>query len=627
MLKKLSLDKTKIYEKTFALEQIAKMLYHFVAGTPGVQEIGAEQGDIPIWDDFVIKNHDLSTTYVQIKRQTTDFCKDKENEGVIRTTYVKGKSPGQLRELNTLDKTMEALAKATMNNSHEKDKFWFCFPGEKIYIKKELTIQELRRFKENIKDTTQGEDLKKMADADASAKNIYLWLTTWCGFRDWNHIVSAFKRLEINMIEYETDIERRAKDLLERMFVFTDIDTVKALIFNFLDENSTYAGSFRPREMLKVLQDYLLPQIDRWTLFQADRLSWSIAGINDLEDIERAHAVAKAFWTEHRYRNDLKIFGKYSKNCKITKSLMHIALHQKYMISSQCGNAEEWEQHIKNAVGGTLGTGEDDCGDIHVHKDKNEYSYLEYRRLDTLCKKEDYSKLLEDELYLITLEDVAEKIDKKIENLNACELRDKLELCWNDWFEKLKDSPEQLQELFSSILHPQAEGNSVSGELRVGCKTTGLISEAMFLLMVVVVVLSKSNIYDWAILDNDLCVKVIGLMYWSGSADSEKDIVEIDDYRNINQLLAGENEEILILSGTKTAASDLLSTDLTENSAHNGLLTDRKQPQIVISNERKWKRLIQEGKMDEIRDHLKAQIKKYNLVKSNSIEHVIGGEK
>ena len=46
MLKKLSLNKTQVYEKCIAIEQIANMLKFYIKGVPCSQEIGAEQGDI-----------------------------------------------------------------------------------------------------------------------------------------------------------------------------------------------------------------------------------------------------------------------------------------------------------------------------------------------------------------------------------------------------------------------------------------------------------------------------------------------------------------------------------------------------------------------------------------------------
>ena len=57
---------------------------------------------------------------------------------------------------------------------------------------------------------------------------------------------------------------------------------------------------------------------------------------------------------------------------------------------------------------------------------------------------------------------------------------------------------------------------------------------------------------------------------------------------------------------------------------NNGLITDRKQPRAVISNEIKWNRIIQEGRIEEIRKCIKEQIDNYNLVNSNSIDDVIG---
>jgi len=72
MLAKLRLDRTKKYELSIAVFEIAQMLAAFIEGRKHILSIGAEQG-IKGWDDFVVEESNGSHLHLQIKRQQTDF--------------------------------------------------------------------------------------------------------------------------------------------------------------------------------------------------------------------------------------------------------------------------------------------------------------------------------------------------------------------------------------------------------------------------------------------------------------------------------------------------------------------------------------------------------------------------
>lgn len=278
MLRKLSLNKTQNYEKHIAVEQIAKMLVDYVRGIECSVEIGAEQGNISAWDDFVITNNDLSSIYIQVKRQTTSFGTQKDE--IIRN-YDKS---GKLRELSPFDETLKSLAEAVSGDGHEKDHFWICLPEDtSIYIKRNLTVREFRVVLEDVREVTRGVDLQNLASVKPKTKDVFSWLTTWCGFKDWDHVVKGLKLLEIRSFGFEQDMESRAKDTLKAVFSISDIGIVYNYIWKYIDSNSTYAGAFRPRGLLGELQKYLSPGIERWTMFKTDGCSWVIFGINDLE--------------------------------------------------------------------------------------------------------------------------------------------------------------------------------------------------------------------------------------------------------------------------------------------------------------------------------------------------------
>lgn len=73
MLAKLRLDQTGTFEKLVGAHEISKMLVSFIEGKVHPLEIGAEQGGIEKWDDFVIQQDLKRRTHIQIKRQTDSF--------------------------------------------------------------------------------------------------------------------------------------------------------------------------------------------------------------------------------------------------------------------------------------------------------------------------------------------------------------------------------------------------------------------------------------------------------------------------------------------------------------------------------------------------------------------------
>lgn len=616
MLKKISLDKTKIYERCIALEQITQMMCNFALGRSYKQEIGAEQGDILKWDDFVIVNEDASKTYIQVKRQSTDFWTGASGETVQRNTNKKG----EIRKLSPFDETIEALSKVCQENVHNNDRFRIYLPTDSTNIKKGMQIRNLRNFKDSIKPVTQGCDLERQAMIDEQTSNVVSWLKTWCGFTDYNQIVKAFQMLEIYTIGYEADIMDRVEKNLKEIFINSKVGTVRDKLFCYLDDNSTYAGAFRPRQLLFELKEYLRPDFPLWTLFKADESSWIISGINDLEseEGEKAPMVVSATWNNN-FRNNLKIAGIYSEKCKLTKSLMRLSIHQNGVNYTSSSDKSLWIHNLKKSVGETLGNDKNDCTNINILSLDNEIADINGKKISLLCDKERYAEDLNDAMNKMTLEAVKNRIRQEIEDMECSDLRNEIEKCWNCWYEKFDSDSIILNQFFKNILHPICEGDSISGEMRVGCKTVGLLAEAVFLTIVVYIAFNVNENYQWDYLKD---IRVIGLKTWSGSAESSKKVIDIEE--ETNKILAQEKEPIVILSGTKLPVSELLDEDLTGNTAHSGLLTDRKQPKLLISYDRHMKRLIDKGEILEIKKYLQSQINKYENRVEMTIKSIAG---
>lgn len=627
MLKKLRLDQTKIYEKYLALEEISKMLVSFVNGIPYHLAIGAEQGDIDKWDDLVIQTNAGCYIYIQAKRQTTDFS----SHPIKRDTIGQGKRKGVPRDLSPLDEALKSLGeKISKNQSGSIDlqsEFWLELPESSTKIKEGLEVRDLRNLEAQIKSVTTPYDLTVLAGKDPNANNIYLWLTTWCDFIDWEHIFKALKILKIKMSGLETDIDDRVKSNLSQIFKRTEIEKVRMLILSYLDENSTYAGAIKPRQLLHSLKDYLLPNIPRWTLFQTDGLSWNISGIHDLEDnneIERPSIIVPALWaTGNQNARSLRIYGACVEKCLVSESLMRLSLHPQGSFDILCSNKSSWEYSIKIKTGGTLGVAKDDLNYSRILDGLELSSPSEPKELATIDLKENLAEKLHIEMYKTTFKLVESTMLGKIREMKRGNLRNEVESRWVTWRLSLENSIEEQRELFSKILHPKAEGESISGELRVGLKTVDLLSEAIFLLLVVSVCLSDNDNESWKSVSDKLKMASVGLAYWSGPADGSRNVIEIDDDSGISKLLENETGQIIIIPQSVLSETEVFKDDISGDSTKLGLLTHPNHPKLLITKDRKFKKILTDGDISELKKYFQSSLDKYKYTVECAVNKVV----
>ncbi|EGW41747.1 ABC-three component system protein [Desulfosporosinus sp. OT] len=616
MLNKLRLDQTKIYEKHLALKEISNMLVFFVKGHPHHLAIGAEQGNIDKWDDFVIEKNDGSNIYIQAKRQTTPFSSD----AITRDTYGKGSKlrVGQLKDLSPLDESLESLGKwinsNDVNSAAFKHEFWLVLPESSIEIKKGLEIRHLRiLFEDHYKSITTAKDLDNLAVNDNGTQNIYNWLRTWCGFNDWDHILKLMQLLKIKSTRLESEIIDDVKeDLKKDIFQPIMVDKVCSLIFSYMEENQTFAGAIRPRQLLFELREYLLPDIARWTLFQNDRTTWHISGINDLKDnteIERPSVIVPALWTSgNPNARELKIEGACIENCCVSQSLMRLSLHPQGLFGIICSDKPSWENAIKNKTGGTLGLLKNDLDDLRILGGLNQSTHSEKKELAAIGEQEQFANELQNEMYKCSFEHIKTIIFNIIRDMTNGDLRTEVEKRWITWKPLLENNIEEQKKLFTKMLHPQAEGKSISGELRVGLRTAVLLAESIFLLLVVSVCLGDDKNRSWKAVKDQLKVNSIGLAYWSGPAEEFKKIMEIDADEGIGKLLEKEPGEILIIPQSELPEAYVFNDDIFGGFTKGCLLSHPRYPKLLITQGWEFKRKLKSGSISDIREYLQGSL-------------------
>lgn len=625
MLKKLKLDQTKKYEHSIAVNEIVRMVVAFVKGRRHYLSIGAEQGDIPKWDDLIIQDSSESFIHIQVKRQITDFSRGRNK--CIRDRYVQNRRIGEWRDLSPFDEAIKGLADWVRENdpttSHPKRGFVVEIPESNTQIKDGLEIRHFRALCENhIKRVTDIAGLEELQNVDSSVKNCFDWLRTWCGFENWNHILSALQILQIKTSGLESDIDFRTEETLKEIFCAERVREIRLKIGSYLDENTTFTGAIQPRQLLFGLQDFLLIAVPSWTQFQKQDRSWKISGIHDLERhdiIERPSVVVPFLWSNGKVKN-LKIAAPVNKNCKLSDSLIQLAIHQNGQVNTHCTDADGWKRCIEEKIGNTLGTSKEDLENLNFIQDREPFFTSEYKILNLRRDHESIAEELKNEMIAKTWSLVSDKVGKKLDEMEGSELRDALELNWISWESQLSPSTGEQNFLFKNILQPNAEGEDILGELRIGAKTSNLIADGIYILLIVSVCIGDEN-SNWKYI-REHSVNTIGLSCWSGPSGKKKSVRFITD-EGILDLIGKESSDIVILSSTEVSPSEIYDEDLMGGTYEAESLASPNLPKLLVTNHPKFRRLVKKGEIGPLKGYLNSFLQKREILKEEAIKKVI----
>ncbi|MCK5580007.1 MAG: hypothetical protein KAJ18_01895 [Candidatus Omnitrophica bacterium] len=631
MLAKLRLDQTATYEKLVGAHEISKMLVSFVLGQAHPIGIGAEQGGIEKWDDFVIQGNPKFRIHIQIKRQTDKFGSDLDE--CERNTITRQNNNVELRDLSELDKTIKSLGD-WIKNKKENDEYERIFCLELydvgVQIKKDFKVRDLANILEtHIKpDTSTSEELEELSKQDGVMKKCDLWLRSWCDIESYEQMLSLLKILKIKIGNTETVLKAETKDVLKRIFTDASLDEVHSKVVSYTSENATFTGAIQPRHLLHVLKDHLRAEVAGWTQFQTNEHGWNISGIHDLEDnneIERPSVVVPLLWqTGNSNARVLKVDGECSENCKIAKSLMRLSLHPQGSFDIHCSDKAGWENSIKIKTGGTLGFSRNDLDDSRILDGLDSVSQSQSKKLTTIDEQERFAEELNNEMYKKTFALIGNEMLSVIRDMNSGDLRTKVEGRWNVWKSLLENNIEEQRKLFSKMLHPKAEGVAISGELRVGLKIVSLIQEALFLLLIVSVCLSDDDHENsWESVTKALKVTSIGLAFWSGSASGSKKVIEIDDESSIGKLLENESGQIIIIAKSKLSDREVFKDDMSCDIDKIKLLTHPRYPKLLVTRDTKFNRLLKAGSIQAIKDYFQEKLNIYNTVIEKAINEVV----
>lgn len=619
MLAKLRLDQTKKYEQSLATYEIAVMLVDFVLGRKHYMRIGSEQGGISTWDDIVIEKDQSSQIHIQVKRQTSgdfgtnlDECK--------RNEYLQGGRHGQKRDLSPLDKTLKSLADwfehIDITSLSPKREFWIELPELNTQIKDGLQVKDLKDLCEvQIRPAvTTAFGLQTQASSNANIKNCFDWLTTWCDFKDWEHILKALQFLKIKNSGLESEIEIKTEEKLKEIFISDKLKEIRLKILSYTIENTTFSGAIAPRNLLFELQEYIRSDIKIWMQIENLDNNWHISGIHDLEsntDIERPSKTIPLLWSNERGRDlNINIANVCATLSPIHESIFRLAIHLDGNVSGLCANWDGWKICIENKIGGTLGLLENDFEGLRISNNNAPFSVSEGKTINTSAEREAFAKEMSDQMTKKTWELVSEKILWRISQMDISqsqELRDAVELRWNKWQETVSQDESILTTLLKGIVHPNAEGEEILGCLRIGPKTKLLIADALFTCLLISVALNSlgSEIMKT---ENGLNIGVIGLSWWSGPSGKKRKVREIDAEEAVDELIGKEAYDILVISQSKQAESEIYKQSIGESANINHSLAAGHSPKLLVTRNQLFNSIIRKGSIIELRNYLQQKL-------------------
>lgn len=617
MLNKLRLDQTKIYEKSVATFEISQMLVAFVQGRAHSLSIGSEQGGINNWDDFIILEADETLKHIQVKRQQTDFSNHKCIRGHNRE--------GNPIPLSTLDRTMESLADWTNQNDPNtvipRRRFVIELPDNTTYIKEEIQVRDFYELcHSHIRPVTTAKGLEHLVECVTSARNCYNWLKTWCSFNDCDHILKALRILEIKLIGNENDINSYTENTLAP--VFNNTSEVRRRIISYIDDNSTFTGAITPRPLLNLLKNYLLPEISTWTQYQKTGSKWRISGTHDLEfnEVERALQVVPLLWSNNRARH-LKLDLPTNDSTILSKNIVQLALHLQGQVNAHFIDLNGWRQIIISLIGGTLGISCTDCETLSIAQNSCPFLASDCRVLNDRNEIDGEADNIKREMIKVTFKMVIKQLEGKLDEMQPSDLRDAVEKRWEIWRSEFEKNPSDLISLFSSMLYPNAEGDGISSELRVGPKTASLIAEGIYLLLIVSVALSDTN-ENWITVGENLSINTIALSYWSDPSMSPRKVRKLCD-EGIETLIGKEPFDVLLLPQSEISPVEIFKESLASNYYDDLTLASAHRPKLLITNNIKLKKIISRGNIEELRSYLISEIDNRTTSLRESIQEAI----
>lgn len=627
MLNKLRLDQTRIYERALATLYMAEMIVGHLECREHSLSLGCEQGGIPHWDDIVIEHHDASFEHIQVKRQETNF----DDRTSVRGHINQGPRTGQLQDLSPLDEAISAIANTfrtgagVINGSTRR--FTLGLPHPTVGIKRAVEVRNFQNFCLTCANpTTTVAGLEQLAANDPTTTHIFEWLTTWCGFSDWNHVLVAMRSLSIRTLGNEAELNTRAAEKLATHF--TSPNNVCAGILHFIDDNTTYAGATTPRHLIHHLRGFLRPDCVTWTQYRRDTTAvpWAISGTHSDSgaDIEPPDSVVSALWSNSGQQRVLRVAVPWTgaNLPPISNALLRLALHLPPPAQALFRGVDTWRVGISNCIAGTVGLEQNDLVRLPWVNENEQLNSSDSRSIATHAEQLQEAEKLAISMDEKTWELICGSVSSEIEQISDPALLAAVESLWLIWRHDLSASPQNHSQFLTKMLHATAEGEAVLAELRVGPLTVDLLSEAIKLLLIVAAALGDGTA-RWDNLGQNRTLRTIALRHWGGPSGRTPGPRKLDEGGMV--LLGKERADVVILSGYVGPPGEIEEESLAADSTLHDNFGMPRSPKLLVTNSRNVRNIIREGTLANIREYFQNEMREREETRARNInQHTVG---
>lgn len=657
MIKRFRLEQKGRYEKLVIAQRLSDMLDKFLDGRPAPLCIGAEQGGIAEWDDVVIHHSDDHWEHLQIKRQTSAFSEKHVDKADYLASYkprntAKATKPAEKEKAETapatpseeepktpsgeefdseLEKVLKSLAiwqPPEIGMKPSKRTFSLTLPGPEVLIKGKgkdsIKITHLREVWDLCR--KDGVDIAGLSKRDDKpTQNVYTWLTTWCGFNDWAHVVEKMRILEIHCIGDESVLEIRALESLDRHF--SDPAMTWSVLLDYISDSTTDTNVVSCYTAAKHLQKLLRPGGQTWTQYLANPIpgqGWTVAGTHDIVSAlsvsprSPASQIVSHHWAETIPNRKLRLHADYVRPAKaltLHSAILRLALHLKKGSESMLLGEPAWRQGAHNELRGTLGDSENDLDDLPWFDNSEPLSCAMGRELSSPVGTKDESDALHSAMNDLVWQQLQVCVGKKLNGINDYDLSAAMAEKWQIWRAELDKDPDARLLLFEQMMYPQTEGINAKHALRIGPRTVELIETATIMLLLVCVGLGGAH---WRSIEPIGDVLSIALQHWSGEpADNYGPRLLGED--NLRKVLGQSPPPVVILSGVEGSATQLLEEGMAEDLEAGHSMAAERQPRLLVTRFQVYKQL-RTGTLATLQAHFQKHWAAWLQVRKAAIE-------
>ncbi|CNC62585.1 ABC-three component system protein [Yersinia similis] len=629
MIRRFRLEQKSHYERLVIAQRLSDMLDKFLDGRRAPLAIGAETGGIEEWDDVVIDNSPDSFEHLQIKRQTTDFCTKNPDKTIQLAKKAKVGSPKTVPANSVLDSAFASLARHAglgTFDSPPNRQFQLTLVGAHLKIKDELTVNHLDELCKLCRQ--DGLDLNELANRqDGPTKRAYLWLTTWCGFKDWSQIRDILRRVQIICVGNDATLRERSIESLGRHF--SDPGRTLDRLITYITAETSDVSALGCHAVIRELKDELRSDTETWAQYllneesQPTGKSWSLAGTHDLGSVapRSAKGVVEHMWNSMPGNRKLRIYAPYTApigaNLTLPTAILRMALHLPNGSQSLMLGESTWRTSVGHEIGHTLGCAESDLSNLPWLENPERLACAPAHEFKTQslarAEADALAGAMDDQVWQRLIQGVSEKLTAIVDSA----LADAMETIWLEWLDGFAKNLENRRKFLDQLLYPETEGKNAKHALRLGPRTLDLLVTAVETLLLVAVGVGESGA-NWESFPNCGQVLSIALKYWSGPAGSAPEVRELSD-DPLMTVIGPSPTPVVILSGVSTSPVELLNIGMADDAETATNMATERQPHLLVTRSGAFNHL-RRGSLASVRQHFSKQWQDRLLARESAIE-------